>query len=87
MNTHFIFLGQYDGMAVIPLDRVCRDYFPNIKQSVLERKIVLGEIRLPLVRMDHTSQKTAKGIHLNDLAEFIDARRAAAQKELETMLR
>jgi hypothetical protein len=33
-----------------------------------------------MVRMEN-SQKCAKGIHLQDLADYLDARRAAAIKE------
>jgi hypothetical protein len=31
------------------------------------------------------SQKSAKGVHIQDLADYIDARRAEAGKELEQM--
>lgn len=85
MNTRFILLGQYDGAAVIPIERVCKDYFSHLTPGMLARKILLGEIKLPLIRIDGSSQKAAKGVHLNDLADWIDARRAAAVKELETM--
>jgi hypothetical protein len=33
--------------------------------------------------MDSAPQKTAKGVHATDLAAFIDARREAAQKQME----
>ena len=84
MNTRFILLGQYDG-AIIPIDRVCRDYFQHLTPGMLARKILLGEVRLPLIRIEGGSQKAAKGVHLNDLADWIDARRAAAVKELDQM--
>jgi hypothetical protein len=44
----------------------------------------VGEIPLPLIRMEK-SQKSAKGVHLIDLAQYIDKQRAAAQKEYEQM--
>ena len=69
MNTRFILLGQYDGAAVIPLASVCRDYFQHLTPDKLARKIVLGEVKLPLIRIEGGSQKAAKGVHLNDLAE------------------
>lgn len=84
MKTVFLLLAQYDATAVVPIDAVCRDYFPHLEVDKLVRKIALGDIRLPLVRMEK-SQKSAKGIHIQDLADYIDARRAEAQKELEQM--
>ena len=74
-------MAQYDGMAVIPIDAVCRDYFSHLTPEKLVRKIGRGEIRLPLIRIED-SQKAAKGVHLTDLAEWLDARRAAARREL-----
>ena len=79
MNTAFCLLAQYDGAAIIPLDRACRDYFGLTPDKFL-RKVSLGEISIPVVRMG-VSQKSPKGIHLSDLASYIDARRAAAIKE------
>lgn len=82
MNTAFLLMAQYDGRAVIPLDEVCRDYFNHLSPEKLLRKAGTGEIKLPIVRME-SSQKSAKGVHLMDLANHIDARRAAAIKEAE----
>jgi hypothetical protein len=47
----------------------------------LIRKLTVGEIPIPLVRME-ASQECAKGIYLVDLAEYLDERIAAARKEL-----
>ncbi|MGG5288858.1 pyocin activator PrtN family protein [Pseudomonas shirazensis] len=79
MRTEFLLLAQYDGLAVIPLDKVCADYFPHLSPEKLKLKISRGEIRLPLIAMER-SQKSARGVHLNDLAAYIDARRAEAKK-------
>ncbi|MCP5854543.1 pyocin activator PrtN family protein, partial [Klebsiella pneumoniae] len=68
-----------DGLAVIPLDRVCADYFPHLSPTKMKMKIARGEIRLPLIAMER-SQKSSRGVHVTDLAEYIDARRAEAQK-------
>lgn len=81
MRTEFLLMAQYDGQAVIPIDAVCRDYFSHLTPDKLARKIGRGEIRLPLIRIEE-SQKAAKGVHLTDLAEWLDARRADALKEL-----
>ena len=81
MNTQFILIGIH-GVAVIPLDVVCRDYFRHLTPEKLARKVALGEIKLPIVRMEK-SQKSAKGVHVADLAAYLDAERAAAEKELK----
>jgi pyocin activator protein PrtN len=39
-----------------------------------------GDLALPIVRIE-TSQKAQRGVHLVDLAAYIDKRRAAAVKE------
>jgi hypothetical protein len=86
MNTAFLLMAQYDGQAVIPVDAVVRDYFSHLTAEKFLRKIGAGEIALPIVRIE-ASQKAAKGVHLQDLAEYLDARRAAARKELEQLTR
>lgn len=80
MNTAFFLMAQYNGRAVIPIDEVCRDYFHHLSPDKFLRKATTGEIRLPIVRME-ASQKAAKGVHLMDLAGYLDKRREAAIKE------
>lgn len=80
MNTVFLLMAQYNATAIIPIDVVCRDYFAPMTVATLIRKVGSGEIPLPLIRMG-TSQKCAKGVHVQDLANYIDERRAAALKE------
>ncbi|MBA1195717.1 Pyocin activator protein PrtN [Pseudomonas plecoglossicida] len=79
MKTAFLLMAQYDGLAVIPLSRICADYFPHLSPEKMKLKIARGEIRLPLIAMER-SQKSTRGVHLDDLADYIDARRAEAQK-------
>jgi hypothetical protein len=85
VKTEFLLMAQYDGQAVIPIEVVCRDYFSHLTPEKLARKIARGEIRLPMIRIE-ASQKAAKGIHLTDLAEWVDARRAAAREELSQLI-
>ena len=80
MKTSLLLMAQYDARAVIPVDVVCRDYFQHLTPEKFVRKCSAGEINIPLMRMEG-SQKCAKGVHLQDLAEYLDARRAAAVKE------
>lgn len=82
MNTAFLLMAQYDGRAVIPLDVVRKDYFPHLTQVKFMRKVNGGEIGLPVVRIE-TSQKAARGVHLQDLADYLDKRRKLALKEFE----
>lgn len=86
MNTAFLLMAQYDGLAIVPVEKVCADYFPHLRTDQFVRKVGAGEIKLPLVRAE-TSQKSAKGVHLQDLADYLDGRRDAARKELEAMTR
>lgn len=85
MNTAFLLMAQYDAMAIIPVETVVADYFPHLGVPKFLRKVGTGEIKLPLTRIEGGSQKTAKGVHLSDLAVYIDARRAAAAKELQQL--
>lgn len=86
MKTAFILLAQYDGLAVIPLDAVCRDYFQHLTPEKLARKALAGEIAIPIVRIE-TSQKAAKGVHINDLAAYLDKQAEAARRECEQLKR
>jgi hypothetical protein len=86
MNTAFLLLAQYNGAAIIPLERVCADYFSHLSPEKLQRKVLAGEINLPIVRMER-SQKTARGVHLDDLARYIDDRREEALEELRKLRR
>ncbi|KWO16033.1 pyocin activator PrtN family protein [Burkholderia ubonensis] len=84
MKTVFILLAQYDGQAVVPVDLVCRDYFSHLTPEQFVRKVNAGEIALPLLRMEG-SKKSTKGVHVEDLADYIDKRRAAAVKECQQL--
>jgi len=85
MNTAFLLMAQYNGKAVIPVDVVARDYFPHLSVDKFLRKATLGEIKLPIVRIDPGTQKSAKGVHLTDLATYLDHRREAAIKEAKQL--
>ncbi|MAN78394.1 MAG: Pyocin activator protein PrtN [Rhizobiales bacterium] len=77
-------MAQYNGKAVIPLEDVCRDYFAPLGFDKFKVKLSRGEIDLPVVRLED-SQKGAKGVHLADLAAYIDHRRDLAVKEMRQM--
>jgi len=84
MNTAFLLMARYDGLAIIPLNRVCQDYFWHLTPDMLQRKVLAGQIRLPITRLE-TSQKSAKGIHITDLALYLDQQRIEALKECEKL--
>jgi hypothetical protein len=84
MNTAFLLMAQYNGKAVIPIDAVCRDYFPQFTPTKFIEKIRAGELRLPLVKLG-PGQKAAKGIALNDLAIYLDTQIDAARRDMETL--
>jgi len=77
-------LGQYKGQPVISVDVVARDYFGGLTRQVFLRKVNDGSIALPVMRMEE-SQKGARGVHVEDLAEYIDNRRADARREYEQL--
>lgn len=85
MNTAFLLMAQYDAKAVIPVGLVVRDYFPHLTVDKFVRKVSMGEINIPLLRIESGSQKAAKGVHVADLANYIDARREAAIKECKQL--
>lgn len=85
MNTLFLLMAQYDGLAVIPLERVCIDYM-NLTVEKFKRKRLDGEIDIPVVRLGAETQKAALGIHLRDLADYIDRQRERANREQNQLM-
>jgi len=85
MNTLFLLMAQYESLAVIPLERVCSDYM-NLTVEKFKRKRLDGEIDIPVVRLGADSQKAALGIHLRDLAVYIDRQHAKAEKEQNQLM-
>lgn len=80
MNTAFMLMAQYNGLAIIPIDQVCTDYFTHLTPDMFQRKVLAGQIQLPITRLE-TSQKSARGVHLADLAIYLDQQREAARRE------
>jgi hypothetical protein len=85
MNTLFLLMAQYHGQAVIPLDRVCADYM-NLSVEKFKRKRLMGEIDIPVLRLGADTQKAGLGIHLEDLANYIDAQRTKAARERDQIV-
>ncbi|PBP63339.1 Pyocin activator protein PrtN [Pseudomonas syringae pv. pisi] len=85
MNTLFLLMAQYKGRAVIPIEEVCADYM-HLSVEKFKRKRLDGEIDIPVVRLGAASQKAALGIHLTDLANYIDRQRAKASEEQDKLM-
>lgn len=81
MNTAIFLLAQYE-RPIIPARDVAKLF--EISEVTLLRKIGKGEIALPLIRLED-SREGAKGVHVSDLAAYLDAKRAAAVKEAKAM--
>lgn len=84
MKTAFALMAQYDGLAVIPVGRVCADYFPHLTPEKFLRKALAGEISLPVVKIEN-SKRAARGVPLNDLAAYLDRRIEEARKDCEKL--
>ena len=69
---------------MIPIADVCRDFFAPLTLDKVLRKVARGDIALPVIRME-ASQKGARGVHIIDLAGYIDVQREAARKEVEAL--
>lgn len=84
MDTAFLLLARYSGQPILPVDVVCRDFFAHLSVPKFLLKIDRGEIGLPIVRMEQ-SQKSSKGVHITDLAIWIDKRREVALHECRAL--
>ncbi|WP_223554829.1 pyocin activator PrtN family protein [Pseudomonas sp. BF-R-01] len=84
MNTAFILMAQYNGRAIIPLEQVCKDYFTHLTTEMFQRKVLAGQIKIPITRLE-PSQKSAKGVHITDLSIYLDHQRDSALKELKQL--
>jgi hypothetical protein len=85
MNTAFLLMAQYNGAAIIPLERVCADYFSHLTPEKMKLKVASGQIDLPLVQMER-SQKSARGVHLSDLASYLDSQHSQARAEHDKLM-
>lgn len=84
MNTVFLLLAQYSGRTIIPLEDVRRDYFAHLTIENFRRKLASGAIQLVVTSLE-TSQKAERGVHLTDLATYIDSQRQKALTEFNKL--
>ncbi len=81
MRTDLMLLVRYEGMPVIPLERVAADFFAHMTVRSLHSLIVRGEVKIPLV--PGNSQKAKPAVALEDLAKYLDDRIAEGRREFE----
>lgn len=79
MNTAFLLMAEFE-TAVIPLSLIA-EKFLGLRPSTAEQKAAEGKLSLPTFRVGDT-QKAPRMVHISDLAEHIDRRRAEAKIEL-----
>lgn len=84
MNTVFLLMAQYSSRTVVPLEEVRRDYFSHLTIENFRRKLANGSIKLVVTSLE-ASQKGERGVHLNDLATYIDTQRQKALTEFNKL--
>lgn len=62
-----------------------QDYFSHLTPEKLKIKVATGQIDLTLVPME-SSQKSARGVHLTDLAAYLDAQHSKAKLEHDKLM-
>lgn len=82
MDTRFLLMARYDALPIIPIDKVRLDFFNHLSLPKFLRKLNEHSIAVPVVRAEQ-SQKSQRGVHVEDLAHFSDDRRLSAKREFE----
>lgn len=85
METTFFLMAQYN-QPIVPVERLVKDYFSHLTLRSFLRKVDEGQLPLPLMRMED-SQKSCKGVHITDLANYLDAQREKGQRTFNQMYR
>ena len=80
-TTETLLRARYGGAVTIPLEVLVRDFFPHLSVEKFVRKVMNGEIALPLMRITPASQKSAKSVPVSDFAIYLDQQIEAARKE------
>lgn len=84
MNTLFLLMAQYGGQVIIPLKVVCNDYFSHLTEQNFRRKVALGDIDLAVVPVEDSKQ-SARGVHVRDLAAYLDKQHRSAKEDHERL--
>ena len=79
MTTIWMLLGMYGGRPIITASEIARDFFQHLSAEKFIRKVDAGEIDIPLMRIEPSSKAT-RGVHVRDLAEYLDRRSDEARE-------
>ncbi|HCR0138270.1 TPA: pyocin activator PrtN family protein [Klebsiella aerogenes] len=82
MNTMFLLMAEYETTNIL-LANISEKYL-GMAPSTANKKAAAGLLPFPVYRIGST-QKAAWVIHVEDLAEHIDYRRAAAKAEWQAL--
>ena len=80
MDKQFLLMARYDALPIIPVEQVRLDFFNHLPLPKFMRKLNERSIALPVVNIEQ-SQKSQKGVHSENLADFLDNRREHALRE------
>lgn len=81
MNTAFVLMAQYNERAIIPIEQLCNDYFTHLTPEMFQREVLNDQIKIPITRLE-SSQKSARGVQIADLAIYLDHQRNVARKKM-----
>jgi hypothetical protein len=82
MNTLFLLMAEYDGQATVPLSDVAARY---LGLSTREANYRANKQTLPFPTFRAGWNKSAYQVHLSDLAAYLDACRAEAVRDWESV--
>lgn len=69
MDTRVLSMGRYDARPITPIEQVRLDFFKHLSLPKFMRKQNERAIVLPVTSIEQ-SQKSRKGVHIENLAEF-----------------
>lgn len=78
MNTMFLLMAEFE-TSDIPLEKIAEKYL-GISPELANRKANAGKLKIPSYRAVD-SNKAPRLVHVKDLADYLDGRRAAAREE------
>ena len=77
-KTEILLLMKYE-TPIIPLEKICDDYF-GCSKGTAKNKAKASTLPVPVFRLS-PSQKAPWMVHIKDLAIYIEQKREEAQKE------
>lgn len=67
-------------VPLLPVEVVRTSFFPHLSEDTFNRRARANDFGFPVLSTDR-SQKAAMFVHVEDLAKYLDARRAVAVRE------